>query len=234
MSFDQYALDYEKHLERGLALSGESSGYFVRERLRLLVKRFASDGFRPQRIVEFGCGTGNNLLEMRRLWPDAEIFGLDTSESSLERAEARLQGAARVTTPDRYRDEQPRPADWVFCNGVLHHIPADEQPAALDFLNDLLRPAGVLTIFENNPLNPGTHLVMRRIPFDHDAKMLSPFRLARQVQASGIERVDCSYLFVFPRVLSFLRWMEPLLAKVPIGAQYVVTGYRGSAALRER
>lgn len=135
-------------------------------------------------------------------------------------ARQRLPGTVRLATPERFRDDS---ADWCFCNGVFHHIPRAEQPPNLERLRQILHPGGRLTIFENNPLNPGAHLVMRRIPFDADARMISPFRLARAVRRAGFGQVERAYLFLFPRALASLRGLEPLLLRLPIGAQYLVS-----------
>ena len=46
---------------------------------------------------------------------------------------------------------------------------------------DALRPGGLFAFWENNPWNPGTRLVMSRIPFDRDA-----------ITLSALERGGCS------------------------------------------
>ena len=47
--------------------------------------------------------------------------------------------------------------------------------AALPFVGLFaLLTGGVLALFENNPWNPGTRLVMKRIPFDRNAQTISP------------------------------------------------------------
>lgn len=38
----------------------------------------------PARILEVGCGTGKNLVTLGRLFPQAEITGIDLSETMLE------------------------------------------------------------------------------------------------------------------------------------------------------
>ncbi len=38
----------------------------------------------PQRILEVGCGTGRNLRSLRRIFPHAEITGVDLSKDMLE------------------------------------------------------------------------------------------------------------------------------------------------------
>jgi len=50
-----------------------------------------------KRVLEVGCGTGRNLVELARLFPAARLTGLDLSSAMLERAEQRTaQFASRV------------------------------------------------------------------------------------------------------------------------------------------
>ncbi len=81
---------------------------------------------------------------------------------------------------------------------------------------------GCLRFFENNPLNPGTRYVMSRIPFDRDAITLTPWNARALLRSAGFDILGTDYLFYFPKVLSALRKVEPLLAKLPFGAQYLV------------
>lgn len=46
----------------------------------------------PRRILEVGCGTGKNLVGLSRMYPSAEITGLDLSPHMLVRAGKRLAG----------------------------------------------------------------------------------------------------------------------------------------------
>ena len=63
---------------------------------------------------------------------------------------------------------------------MFHHIPPSERPAALALIRRKLRPQGRLFLFENNPWNPGARWVMKAIPFDRVATMLSS-RLVRKL-----------------------------------------------------
>ena len=90
-------------------------------------------------------------------------------------------------------------------------------------MRDALRPGGLFALWENNPWNPGTRLVMRRIPFDRDAD--DAVRAAERGGCSrnaGFEIVSTDFLFVFPRALRALRPVERRLARLPAGAQYLV------------
>jgi SAM-dependent methyltransferase len=227
MDFDRFASDYDEALEKGISLSGESRDYFARGRVAEAASYLQDLGVRPRKIVDFGCGTGDNILALREDYPDAAYCGLDISDASLEVAKDRLKGLdVELETPSRYAGG---PVDWAFCNGVFHHIPVQERASSIRFLRSILRTGGFLSIFENNPFNPGARLVMRRIPFDREAKMINPYRLRSMLADEGFERVVCRFLFVFPRFLSLLRPAESRLTRLPLGAQYGAFGVRGPA-----
>ena len=68
---------------------------------------------------------------------------------------------------------------------------------------------------------------MSRIPFDRDAQTLSPPAGRRMVREGGFEVLRTDYLFYFPRLLKWLRPLEVLGRKVPLGSQYLVLGRKG-------
>ena len=56
-----------------------------------LVRRAAAH-CHPQDILEVGCGTGKNLLHLGRLFPEAQLRGLDLSPHMLAQAHRKLRG----------------------------------------------------------------------------------------------------------------------------------------------
>ena len=112
--------------------------------------------------------------------------------------------------------------DLVYCNGVFHHIEPDLRGDALAYISRALASRGYFALWENNPWNPGTRLVMRRIPFDRDAKTLSARHARKLLDSAGFDIMTTDFLFVFPRPLALLRPLEPALTRVPAGAQYMV------------
>jgi hypothetical protein len=110
----------------------------------------------------------------------------------------------------------------AFCNGVFHHIPLGERSSAINYVFTALKPGGIFALWENNPWNPGTRLVMSRIPFDKDAITLTHLETRERLRSGGLEIIETDFAFYFPRSLSFLRPLEPAFRKVPLGAQYMV------------
>jgi SAM-dependent methyltransferase len=122
-------------------------------------------------------------------------------------------------------NKQFRPAgdlELVFSNGVFHHIPPEDRGAAADSIFSSLRPGGLFAFWENNPWNPGTRYVMSRIPFDKDAIMLSAREAQPLLRNQGFEILRTDFLFIFPRALHKLRWIEFYCSRLPFGAQYQV------------
>jgi len=116
--------------------------------------------------------------------------------------------------------------ELVYCNGVLHHVAPRERPAELERVRASLAPGGLFSLWENNPWNPGTRWIMRRLPFDRDAILLGAREARRLVREAGLEVLRVDYLFFFPRLLAPLRVLDARLHRVPLGGQYHVLARR--------
>jgi SAM-dependent methyltransferase len=218
---------YDAMLDRGLRLTGEGKEYFISGRLAAL-RRALPAGFRPSRILDFGCGTGDTTAALFREYPAARVVGVDPARAVVERArQAYADPAVDFRSGSDIAAEGP--FDLCYVNGVFHHIPPPERGEALDRIYAALSPGGFLALFENNPWNPGTRLVMRRIPFDRDARTLSPPAARSLLRTHGFHvPKGPGHLFFFPAALRALRRFEPWLSSIPLGGQYLVLGRRSS------
>jgi SAM-dependent methyltransferase len=219
--FDKYADDYAEALQQGLKYSGEDSAYFAMARVRWLAGRLQQRRFVPRALLDFGCGTGASTPFFFSALNVVEVVGVDASPRLLDIAR-RDHGSQRATFVRRDEYEPNGRLDIAFCNGVFHHIPPSDRAEALAFISRALRPGGLFAFWENNPWNPATRLVMSRIPFDRDAITISPPEARRLLRNAGFESVRTDYLFLFPRILRWLRPLERLVVGVPLGAQYLV------------
>jgi SAM-dependent methyltransferase len=219
--FDAYSEDYTAALERGIGLSGEGADFFARERIAWMGQRLAAAGAPARTIVDFGCGTGIATPYLLALPGVERVIGSDVSRDSLEVAR-HDHGSERVSFVAMDEPPPPGSVDVAYCNGVFHHIVPAERGEALRWVLEALRPGGLFASYENNPWNPGTRLVMRRIPFDRDARTLSPPMARRLLRSEGFEVLRTDSLFWFPRALRALRPLEERLAGLPLGAQYLV------------
>lgn len=231
-AFDSHVEDYDEELMRGLRASGESKEFFAHGRVAHLARWWrAARRPEPRRVLDFGCGLGEGASFLAEAFPGAEVVGVDPAARCVELAAERRAGPrVRFATLAAWEARAEPPADLVHLNGVVHHVAPEERPALYRWLVDALAPGGVLAVFENNPLNPGTRWIMSRIPFDRDARPLTPWRLRRDLAEAGLRTLDTSYLFWFPRALAALRPLERVLTGVPLGAQYGVTATRAREA----
>ncbi len=219
--FDSYAEAYDAALKQGLSVSGEGREFFARARVELLRLMLARAGTHPRRVLDFGCGTGDTVPLLDAALTPERVTGVDTSERSIALAKRRF-GSERVEFWPFGRFTPAGDQDLVYCNGVFHHVPPEHRPTVVDFIAEALRPGGLLALWENNPWNPGARYVMRRIPFDRNAVMLSHREAVRILRAGGFEAAEVNFLFIFPRVLAFLRPIERVVTRLPLGAQYQV------------
>ena len=171
--------------------------------------------------MDFGCGTGASVPYLFDLIGVESVVGVDTSQKCLEAARNRYN-SKKVRFLLFNECEPKSELDLAFSNGVFHHILPGERAAAITYVNRSLRTGGLFALCENNPWNPGTRYVMSRIPFDRDAVPLSARCARGLLQAGGFEIVRTDFLFIFPRLLRWLRWMEPHVANLPLGAQYQI------------
>jgi len=219
--FDRYAANYDEALAKGISVSGEDKDFFARGRVEWLARRLKSVSFEASSILDFGCGTGSATPHLSEVLKPHSVTGVDISEQSVALARKRFESGA--VSFEVLRDFKPDSRfDLAFCNGVFHHIPLNERASAVKCVFSAVRPGGYFAFWENNPWNPGTRYVMNRIPFDRDAIMVSAPEARRLLSAGGFEVLRTDFLFIFPRVLSWLRGLEPSVSRLPLGAQYQV------------
>lgn len=218
--FDK-SLEYDAMLARGLAVTGDDKAYFMRGRVQNMVGRLPGH-FKPAKILDFGCGLGETSHELSRLFPSAEITGIDTAKNAIEYARKNY-GSEQIKFSDASTFDAENVFDLCYVNGVFHHIEPENRGKVLKIIYRALKPGGYFGFYENNPWNPGTHLVMSRIAFDRDAKTLSHLQAEKLLVLGGFKPADrTEFIFYFPKWFSFLRFMDSALVKVPLGAQYGV------------
>jgi SAM-dependent methyltransferase len=181
--------------------------------------------------LDFGCGVGTSTPLLLSIEGVEAATGVDVSTGSIDVARSRLlaerhsgrghspTGTIRFGTVQEVLPDGGY--DLVFCNGVFHHIAPGERRGAVEYVWGALGPGGVFALCENNPWNPGTRLIMSRVPFDKDAVMLRAGEARSLLEGVGFEALHTDFLFFFPRALAALRRLEPALRGVPLGAQYM-------------
>ncbi len=220
--FDAFAQQYESALNEGLSISGESAAYFAQKRIAWIAKILSKTGpISFDAILDFGCGVGIATPLLQAAIEPATIWGFDPSTAAIARAKREF-ASHRTRFTSSSHNIPPDHFDLAYCNGVFHHILPDDRPAALQTVYRALKPGGWFAFWENNPWNPGTRLVMSKIPFDRDAVVISPTEAKTILRSAGFHVARFDAWFLFPKSLSWLRPIEHLFHRLPLGAQYLV------------
>ena len=104
-----------------------------------LVNRIELDD--PKRIIDIGCGPGNSTMILRSRWPDAEIIGLDNSETMISEASSKYPDITWLLRDASDDLSDLGTFDLVFSNAAIHWIP--EQEKLLQKLFGMLKKNGV-------------------------------------------------------------------------------------------
>jgi SAM-dependent methyltransferase len=210
-----------------LAPSGESPHYFAQARVQYLQTRLQGLGLVPEAVLDFGCGTGGSVPFLREILRPRRIVGVETSRESLLRA-GQEHGGEGIEFRNLQDSSPHSEFQLAFCNGVFHHIAPEDRPAALRYIYDSLVPGGIFAFWENNPWNPATCYITGRCEFDQDAVPVSSAEARKSLSENGFKLLDVSSHFYFPRWLRWLRRFDPALARLPLGAQYMLLARKPS------
>ncbi len=224
--FDKHALAYDDQLRENIAITGEEPAFFAEYKIELFSK-WAEP--KPRSVVDFGSGIGNSIPFFRKHFAESEITCADVSQKSLAHASKRFPGREQrlVITPEGI-PAADQSFDAAFSACVFHHIPHEEHGFWLKELLRVVRPGGVMAIFEHNPLNPLTVHAVNTCPFDENAHLIRAHSLQARCREAGWQVLRTRYHVFFPRFAAGLRIVEPAIAWAPIGAQYSVLSKRPS------
>jgi SAM-dependent methyltransferase len=220
--FDKFAEEYRSAHADNIRISGEAPDYFARYKIEELRRRW--DGMNrpePAAVLDFGTGIGNSLPYLKAAFPGAALTGLDVSEKSLAVAEQRFPGVAALVRYDGGAPPLPEGGfDLIFSACVFHHIEPAEHVGLMKQLKRLLKPGGLMAIFEHNPVNPVTRYIVATCPFDENAVLIPAGELARRQRQAGFSKVEAAYTGFFPGALASFRPLERYMTFLPLGAQY--------------
>ncbi len=99
-------------------------------------------------ILEIGCGTGEALLGLSQMYPDARLYGIDPSEDQIQEglAMARELGAANVSLDVKQVGDlcgSSGSFDYIICHGVFSWVTPGAGKDILRVFNHLLSAKGL-------------------------------------------------------------------------------------------
>lgn len=101
----------------------------------------------PYRVLDFGCGIGRVVRQLRPLHDGAgvRIYGTDINEPMMHWCSTNLQFAIFAANgPRPPLDLTPSCLDLVFALTVFTHLSIDQQAAWIDEFSRILSPGGLL------------------------------------------------------------------------------------------
>ncbi|HET8718575.1 MAG TPA: trans-aconitate 2-methyltransferase [Nocardioidaceae bacterium] len=116
---------------------------------------------RPSRVVDLGCGPGNQTALLAERWPHAAVTGIDTSSEMIARARATAGSASSLEfeVADLRTWQPEQPVDVLISNATLQWVPGH-----LDLLPRLLEqvaPGGWLAFQVPGNFDAPSHAIRR-------------------------------------------------------------------------
>lgn len=139
------------------------------------------------RILELGCGDGNNLIPIAYDLPDSTFIGIDLSEVQIRSGQKKLDslGLKNIRLETRsIMDLEPAEGkfDYIICHGVYSWVPDGVKQKILDICRHNLADQGIAYISYN--VLPGWQ-------FNKSMRDMMLFR-TRHIQSPG-DRADAAF-----------------------------------------
>lgn len=146
--------------------------------------RLAFPAFRPGRILDAGCTVGHNTLPWARVFPAAQVTGIDVSPPLVRYAAARAAslGVANVAFRQMNATRLAYPDasfDVVFSSMFLHELPLKDIRAFFREAYRVLKPGGLLLNMElppNNRMDPYDQFYLDWDSYYNKEPWYKPFR----------------------------------------------------------
>jgi SAM-dependent methyltransferase len=223
-AFDEYGESYDEVMKKSIGFMGRNHDYYTQAKatciLDVLRRKFGDT--KKLQVLDVGCGVGKT--DGFLFFDFGKLSGVDVSSASIERAQRENPMVHYEVYDGQALPFADETFDAAFLICVLHHVVPIERAALLKEVRRILKPGGVLLIFEHNPFNPLTQLAVARCEFDRDAQLLSMRVAANTVREAGFSLLDSQYILYFPFKSGVLRGTDFLRRNIPLGAQYFVAG----------
>jgi ubiquinone/menaquinone biosynthesis C-methylase UbiE len=224
--FDQYRETYDQAVNRAIAFSGLTVDKFTAAKANDLIQLIESHFEAPKDItvLDVGCGIGNYHPQL--VSEVGSVTGIDVSQACIERARTRNPSV----TYDTYEGEQLPYADnsfsLAYCVCVVHHVPPASWQRFVNELARVVKPGGMVVVYEHNPWHPLTRKVVSDCAFDRDAVLIAMPRMRDLLHNAGCQNVSTKSILTLPPGHAIFERLDALFSRLPFGSQYRAVGLR--------
>jgi ubiquinone/menaquinone biosynthesis C-methylase UbiE len=220
--FDAFRDTYGTHVGDAVSFSGKGHDFFTKVKAHYLLDVIRRERFRhPVPVLDIGCGHGliHPFLIDRPDLP-IELTGIDMAESVVDVARASNPKVSYATYDGTKLpfDDASFSVAYAIC--VLHHVPPPQWESFLREMQRVVRPGGLVVIFEHNPLNPLTRRVVKSCALDEHAVLLRSGQLKRLLERVDFVDVSQRFILLTPIEGRAFQWLERKLGSLPLGAQH--------------
>jgi trans-aconitate 2-methyltransferase len=167
-------------------------------------------------VYDLGCGPGNSAELLSRRFPDAEIIGLDTSDSMLDHARARLP-RARFVKQDIADWAPAEPPQLIFANAALHFLPNHHK--LFPSLAATLAPGGAFAVQMPSTGRESSHALMRMVAAEGPwSSRLVPIAKTRPMISSFED---------------YYEWLRPVAPRIDMWMTTYVHAFDGPEAIAD-
>ena len=212
VDFDQFSNDYKGYIANSIEKFDKNLDYYHESKI-LITKNRAKHN--PKNILDFGSGVGTMIPYMKKKFKKCKIYAFDESKQSLRFLKKKypfVRCLKKIDGKIKF--------DLIFLSGVIHHIDKNIRKKILKKIFISLKKSGKLVIFEHNPYNPLTNIVVKNCEFDRDAQLIKKSELIRICEDVKFKVEDSAYIFFFPTSLKKFKGIEKYLEWFFLGAQY--------------
>ena len=217
--FDEYAKEYKKLVSDPIRdWFGPGDAFFFARKWDLLTEFMRNHRIDPAKSawVDVGCGRGDLMRIGAKHFGVA--MGCDVSTEMLAACEG-LDVRPQTDLNKLPFDDESFDLATAVC--VYHHVVPEARAGLTAEIARILRPGGVACIIEHNPVNPATQIIVRRLPVDRDAQLLTWNTAHRLLVAAGLTKLQTTHFLFFPEsVYRRAHRIEAALTRLPLGGQY--------------
>jgi SAM-dependent methyltransferase len=233
--FDHYKETYRSDIDKAVAFSGQSHEFFTRVKAEYLIELLTAHRASPQtnkpiEVLDVGCGHGHIHPYLVQSDLKIKLAGADVAASVLE--EARLSNPSVEYRPydGLQLPYENRSFDAAYAIAVMHHVPPAQWLNFLEEMRRVVRPGGLIAIFEHNPINPLTQWIVRTCPIDEKAVLIGSRKLRDLMARAELVDIAGNYIVFTPIDGEIYRRFDRMIGWLPFGAQYYVSAHVPDAA----